>query len=462
VLAANSTNTLTDSATYDETLDPNAAFYSAGDTTITGTGTLKVEGKYNDGITAKDGLLIESGTINDSAVDEAIRGKDYIAISGGTLQLTSGGDALTSDNDTETERGFIVISDGTISAEAQGDGIAAATDVVVQGGEISVKTGTGPSTAPDDETSTKGIKSGVITVIENGTITVDAQDDALHSDGAIHFAGGNATVSSGDDGVHAEGSFLAGSGQLAVAASYEGIEAYHIDLAGASIDVTASDDGLNATGGSSSDTGEQMGGATGGTDAQNRPEMPADMPTDMPSDMPARGERPEGDSGTRPQMPQGDTQGGGFGPGMEQAGDYSITISGGTVRITAEGDGLDSNGSLTISGGDILVDGPTRGGNGSVDANGAFTMTGGTLVTRGSSDMPVNPSDDSQYWIAFDSLNVASGDALVVTASDGTEIYSSTAAVSTQRVFISSEKLAGATSYTLTVNGTEAGTASIS
>jgi hypothetical protein len=58
--------------------EPNAAIFSKSDLTIFGAGSLNVDGNYNDGIASKDGLIIKSGTISVTSVDDGIRGKDYL------------------------------------------------------------------------------------------------------------------------------------------------------------------------------------------------------------------------------------------------------------------------------------------------------------------------------------------------------------------------------------------------
>ena len=58
-----------------------------------------------------------------------------------------------------------------------------------------------------------------------------------------------------------------------------------------------------------------------------------------------------------------------------------ISVSGGTEVVSGGTDGLDSNGSMSIGGGNVVVAGsPTRGGGeGGLDANGTVTITGGTV-----------------------------------------------------------------------------------
>ena len=48
-----------------------------------------------------------------------------------------------------------------------------------------------------------------------------------------------------------------------------------------------------------------------------------------------------------------------------------IQISGGVLRVNASGDGIDSNGDLTVSGGKTYLSGPVNSGNGILDYNGS-------------------------------------------------------------------------------------------
>ena len=79
---------------------------------------LTVTGKYNDGITGKDGLVIAGGTIVVEAADDAVRGKDYLVVKGGSLTVKAGGDGLKADNAEDTALGFVTILDGTLAITA--------------------------------------------------------------------------------------------------------------------------------------------------------------------------------------------------------------------------------------------------------------------------------------------------------------------------------------------------------
>lgn len=70
-----------------------------------------------------------------------------------------------------------------------------------------------------------------------------------------------------------------------------------------------------------------------------------------------------------------------------------LSIKGGNVYVNAEGDGLDSNGSISMTGGTVMVSGPTNAGNGALDYNGTFDISGGTLIAAGSAGMAQAPSD---------------------------------------------------------------------
>lgn len=72
-----------------------------------------------------------------------------------------------------------------------------------------------------------------------------------------------------------------------------------------------------------------------------------------------------------------------------------MTISGGCVYVDATGDGPDSDGSITMTGGTVIVNGPTDVGNGALDYDGTFKQSGGTLIAAGSSRMAQAPSKDS-------------------------------------------------------------------
>ncbi|WP_241237001.1 carbohydrate-binding domain-containing protein [Georgenia faecalis] len=264
VLADGSENRLADAArtVEDGSDEPDAGLYSAADLTITGTGALEVQGRTNDGIATKDGLVVNGGTITVDAVDDAIRGKDYLVVNDGEIVATAEGDGLKSDNDEDAAAGYVALLGGTVSIEAGADGVDAATDVIVGDGTLDVRSGGGSSATVAEDDSAKGLKAGVAVVVGGGTATVDSADDAVHSNGDVAVTGGELTLASGDDGVHAEGSVTVTDGTVSVTDSYEGIEAPAISVTGGDVTLVSSDDGVNAAG---DETSSYSLTVTGGT-----------------------------------------------------------------------------------------------------------------------------------------------------------------------------------------------------
>ena len=113
-------NSLSDAATYaDQGEDaPNAALYSMADLTLAGTGSLAVDGNYNDGISSKDGLVLAAGNVTVEAADDGIVGKDYAVLLDGAYQVTAGDDGFKSDNEEDEGRGWVLINGGTLNVSA--------------------------------------------------------------------------------------------------------------------------------------------------------------------------------------------------------------------------------------------------------------------------------------------------------------------------------------------------------
>jgi hypothetical protein len=458
VLADGTTNHVSDASTYvfedpDED-EPNAAIFSKADLTIGGEGSLAVEGNYNDAIASKDGLIVASGNVTVNALDDGIRGKDYLIVRGGTLNVTAGGDGLKSDNEDDAERGYILIESGLLNVTAGGDAIQAATDVLISDGELVLSSGGGSSAVVDESVSAKGIKAAVNLNIEGGTFTVDSADDALHSNGTMVIDDGAFVLASGDDGMHADASLTINNGTIQVTKSYEGIESAVITINDGDINIVASDDGLNVAGGNDGSgmmagPGRGGGGPRGDQAGQFQPpdqtgELPQDADPGQMADM--------GDAGAFP-------QGGGM-DGFAASGDYYLYINGGTIVVDAGGDGLDSNGSIEMTGGTVLVNGPTNNGNGALDYMGTFNITGGFLVAAGSSGMAQAPGTGSTQYsvlVNFDS-GQAAGTLVHIQTSAGEDVLTFAPSKQYQSIVLSSPGLAEGATYEVYLGGSSTGT----
>ncbi len=419
-LAAGTENVVVDGASYifaDGAEDePSAAVYSKTDLTINGDGRLSVQGNYKDGIASKDDLKIVSGAIAVKAVDDGLVGRDVVAVRDGMLTIEAGGDGVKSTNEEEEGRGDIAIEGGAFDIVAGGDGIQSAASIRIDGGDFKALAGGGsaygPAHASDDfggrgaaatatvatdTPSTKAIKASANLVVAAGTLDLDSADDGLHAGGTILVSEGALKIASGDDGMHADTSIAITGGVVDIAKSYEGIESAVIELSGGDIHIVASDDGVNVSGGAD---GSGMGG----------------------------------------------------GDEFAAAEGAMLTILGGNVVIDAQGDGLDSNGSVVMTGGTVLVNGPTGSGNGALDYNGTFELGGGVLIAAGSAGMASVPSDGStqrSVMMAFPQTQTA-GTTVALKDATGNVVAEAAPTKTFQTIVLSAPGLQEGGSYTLT------------
>ena len=426
-LADNSENKISDGETYDESEDnPDAAIFSKEDLTFIGNGFLEVNGNYDKGIVSKDDLMIESGTISIKSVADGIKGKDSVVIRGGNVTIDAGEDGIQAYNADEEDKGYVSLEDGTIKITAERDGVQAETNLLVAGGNIDISTGGGSenssnkdgwgqwgggkpggpmennTTAAEDTTSAKGIKASSIIQIDDGNINVDSSDDSIHSNNKLIINNGDINLSSGDDGIHADAELEINGGTLNITKSYEGIEGTYITINDGNIHVISSDDGLNAAGGAD-------GSSTNGRPGQN---------------------------------------------GMESTMSGTATINGGYLVIDADGDGLDANGNLTMTGGTAIVNGPTNGGNGALDYDGEFNISGGTLIAIGSLGMVQTPSSSSKLNTINVSLTSQEANTLIrVESEDGEDVVTFKPTKTYSSVVICTPKIKSNEDYQVYVGG---------
>jgi len=424
VLADGTTNTVTDSAAYvfaspDED-EPNAAVFSKSDLNISGNGTLIVSANYNDGIASKDGLTIASGTITVNALDDGIRGKDYLVVQSGTITVNAQGDGLKSDNEEDAALGYISIENGVLNITAGGDAFDAQTNVHISAGDFVITSGGGASGVVDASTSAKGIKGTANVTIDGGTFTIDSADDAIHSNNSLIVNGGTFTISSGDDGMHTDATLEINSGDINITYSYEGIESAVITINGGNIHLVATDDGLNVAGGADS---SGMGA------------------------MPGQGGGPGG-------------RGGSGQDSFAASGDYFLYINGGSIVVDAIGDGIDVNGTIEMTGGFVLVNGPTEQMNGALDYDGLFTITGGFFVAVGSAGMAQAPGTTSSQYSLLLNLDSMEGPGTLIhiQASDGTGLLTFAPTKLYQSIAFSSPDFVAGVSYDVYIGGTSDGT----
>ena len=405
-LADGTENYITDEDSYvfdDAASDePNAAVFSKDDLTINGGGSLTVEAKYNNGIASKDDLKITGGSITVNAVNDGIKGRDCIAVKDGTITVNAGGDGMQSNNDEDSEKGFVFIEGATFNIIAGADGIQAETGILITGGNMAIATGGGSSVSATD--TAKGIKAGLDVTIEEGTISIDSADDCIHSNDSIMINAGLLALASGDDAIHADSSIEINGGDINIATCYEGIESANVTINDGDIRLVASDDGINAV----------------------------------------------SDDGETPVM----------GPPGQGGGNNHLYIKGGYIAIDALGDGFDVNGSVYMTSGSLIINGPVRNDNGALDYTGVFEMTGGFLVAVGSAGMaqiPSQSSTQSSMGLRYSALQAA-GTMIHIGTEDGQGLLTFVPTKTYQSVVFSSAQLKKGSTYVVYSGGSSTGT----
>ncbi|MBX9032795.1 carbohydrate-binding domain-containing protein [Gordonibacter massiliensis] len=467
-LADGTVNTLTDGAEYaleEGSDEPYATLFSKDDLTLNGSGTLNVTSSYRHAVCSKDDLVITGGTYVVDAVEDGLRGRDCVKICDGTFDMRAGGDTIKSNKDTDATRGFVSIDGGTFRLEAGDDGIQGTTFIRVMGGEIAII----------------------------------SADDALHSDLEVLIGGGSLTVNAGDDAVHAETKLVVDNGTVNVTSCYEGYEAEKLYINGAVTHIVASDDALNA---SAADLGEGADTTTGdptGSAADAAPSMLDDggvpaLPDSESAPELSDGAPPAGDgldgvqagtpptgsaSGFEPSFGDGMGGRGGSGEGPNESelnggkpdnafaeggaggmgmGDENclIQINGGYTVLEAGGDGVDSNGNVEVTGGVLLVCGPTSNNDGAFDYDLAATVTGGTVLMVGSTGMAQNFTSGEQPF-SFTTASGSAGQSVAVADDAGNVLVSFTPAKQFGIVLATSPAFAEGGTYSLVIGGTVAG-----
>ena len=459
-LAEGAQNTLRNTDEYVAIDDNNidAVIFAKSDLTLNGTGSLTIVSAEGHGIVSKDDLKITGGTYDITAAGHALSGKDSVRIADGTFILTAEKDDIHAENADDEEKGYIYIADGDFTITSDGDGMDASNIVQIEDGTFDITAGGGAANSqkthesdmpgggmsqnierpdgesmpqmgekPDGEnmpqdtttdesgTSTKGIKAGGGMYLNGGTYQINSADDSIHSNANIMIADGTYTLATGDDGVHADDALTVNGGTITVTESYEGLEGLTVTINDGTIDITARDDGINTAGGT-----DQSGFGTFGDHFKGMDS--ADDETEETTD-----------------------------------NEMWMELNGGYIHILAGGDGVDSNGDLTINGGEIYIDGPSDNGNSAIDYGDRSSayVNGGTLVAIGSSGMAEVMSDSSKQKVLMVKLGeqMEAGN-VVLTDSEGNVIVSYTALKTYDCVIISTAEVESGATYTLTTSGT--------
>lgn len=367
-------------------------------------GKIEIADCYGDGIQAEDVLIAGDATELDIAVKYENAGKNFYDNSLGagnynTLTETNSTKTEVVNIDTGSHKGikagtkassysYQTVSQG--SKDAQGNALeagktytdAASGSLVIAGGKITIDT-----TATGIKYNGAGImgrfqgNSGA--AANDGQYIIGAPEDAIHSNNSCMIYGGNLSIASSDDAIACANNLtVTGEGTIDITACYEGIEAGEItigregDSNGPDIRIYSNDDGINAASKESTtyvykdDSEEQYTKTTVAASGNNLKIYSGYVNVMIADD--------EEHTATLP---------------VEGAEDVSVAYS-------ADGDGIDCNGSFYAYGGTIVVSGPTSNANSSIDTdNDYYVGKGVTLLAVGCNGMVQNPTQADQSFV---------------------------------------------------------------
>lgn len=275
------------------------------------------------------------------------------------------------------------------------NGIESKDDLIIAGGQITV-----------NATNT-ALNANDVVNIQGATLDLTAGNDGIKAEneedltlGNMYLNPNSLTINAGGDGIQASNTVELAGGTIAINNSTEGIEAMYIHQTGADITLVSSDDGLNAS-----------------------------DPTATASQAP------------------------GMGASTNSA--LSIVIDGGTLVIDAGGDGLDSNGSLTLNGGTVLVQGSQNGGNGAIDADSQPIVNGGTIIALGTADMAQGLTSAANQPSISATVNGSAGSVVTILDEGGNQLAQMTATQAFQSVIASAPTMTEGTNYIVDVDGSQ-------
>ncbi len=523
-------NTVTDLRTGSaDEIEEDAAIYAACDLKLSGSGTLIVETSFDNGVKSKDDLSVKNLTLKVTAVGNALKGNDSVEIKSGNLILVStASDGVKTENTDVSskgkQRGTVTISGGQIDIYAACDGISAAYNVEISEEESCVVNIYTASYA-DAEAAAAGAETYLIvpsslysdncdyyaylyndddaagvfvpctyeTMVYSGRTayyglvfripdgyrnilfhivsrgeTPDGSNYKASTTGETVNTVMNGYLLSGVSGDTAYGDWVQisdGGSSSKTTYSAKGMKAENeIIINGGTITVFAGDDGLHANGGTALENGAEglgnitvNGGSVTVTSADDG--MHADNVLSINDGSVDIVESHEGLEANVVALSGGTIRVYADDDGLNAcrgAAAPMILISGGYAEIrtpSGDTDTIDSNGSFQMTGGTVLVlSGSQSGGmSGTVDVDGSISVTGGTIVSLGGiSGIPQNGSVNT---FVSDGTGFSAGE-YRITDAEGNTIFAFTLSGSYTSCWIASDALERDASYAVEKDGT--------
>lgn len=400
----------------------------------------------NDGIKSTESnddtkgfLQLEQGSATVQAGGDCLQAETLVWIADGTYHLTSSGTAVnTETGEANSSKGIhcggdVEIAGGKLTIDAAEDGVNCTGSLELQAGEVDVTSAEDGIQADGDLT----VSGGAVTITTTGTVAASAQDDfqpnnfggngntppgnadnrqnAAASDASAILAAAMQTIA--DSSTDAGASAAAATTTAAEDVTSKGIKCGgNLTMSGGSCTIDSTDHAVHAAGTAVfSGTTLEITSDNKGISSHGDLEISGGDITIHSCTEGVESKAEMTISGGNVRIL--DASDDGLNTGGSDSGSYAMTITGGYIYVNASGDGVDSNSTWEMSGGTLLVCGPTSGGDGSLDANGNMTYTGGTLLALSSKGMMEYP--ESGCLIATN-CNAAAGEQISIVDKNGT------------------------------------------
>jgi len=333
---------------------------------IMGSGKLVINtlGEDTNGIQAKNELYIFDTQIEIDATNNGIKSGTSLIIKNANILIESNNDGIKTDIEiTSTNNsyqsdpfaGYIYIYNTDINITASDDGISACSYLKIDNSthEINIITNGGTPYAITESSSNnangKAIKVDGLVLEVNNTETDLASKTNYNY--LLVILSGVFNLNSNDDAIHSKGNTYITGGSFNITSGNDGIHSeYTTNISNGTINITKSYEAIEGA------TVEILDGTINvvayddGINAAN--------------------------SSLRNYA-------------------YYIYISGGTITVNAQGDGIDSNGTIQITGGTTIVYGPSKNGNCGLDSEKGIFIDGGNVVVFSVADMIESPQSSS-------------------------------------------------------------------
>ena len=438
-LAAGTQNSLSNAGSFTADGDTNidAVLFSRDDLTLNGSGLLSITSPGGHGIVSKDSLRVTGGSYAMDVSGHGLSGQDEVSIANGTFDIVAGKDGIHAES--SEDAGFVYLENGTYRITAVGDGVSASGNCTVVNGDYTITTGGGSETVQRTASTQGGFGRGQFGVPTDRP-QFDAQNMPERGTGGKGGMGGNRGTMQPPAAVEPTAATATDS------VSAKGIKAGSLTIEGGGLTADCADDALHSNGNLSIQGGtlELASGDDG---------IHADETVTILSGNIRIADSYEGIEGQHIYIQGGDITLKATDDGLNAAGGLD---SSGFVYICASGDGIDANGIIEMTGGNVTVCGPTQGDTSILDYDASCTISGGTFIGTGASGMTRGVSS-GQGTVSVSTGTQSALTQITLTDSSGNVIFSHTPELDYNMVILSSPKILSGASYTLRI-GNEAQT----